>query len=108
MGKLKRLANSIIAVIIFLILIGTAFSISVLFGLIYVFGFFYEIYTKRITRRPFAAIALFIGGLITRFALQYFLQPVFASQTIIDLAIALIIFIGIFWLGYKIKKGKKR
>lgn len=107
MAKVKKLFNSIIAIIIFLILIGSAFAVSILFGLVYIFGFAYEVYTGRITRRPLVAIALFIGGLIIRIAMQYLLQPVFVAQTTIDLVMATVLFIGLFFLGYKIKKGKK-
>lgn len=102
----RKVRNYIIGVLLFLLLIGTAFSVSFLFGIIFVIGFLYETFTGALKRRPFLAVALFVGGLIIRIALKRFLFTLSGSQTIIDLAIAVLLFVLIFIVGYKIKKGR--
>lgn len=101
----KRTRNIIIGIIIFWLMIGTAFAVSLLFGLLFIAGFIYESISGQLSKRPFLAVGLFIGGLITRAAIIMFLPSTFAAKTMADLAVAILIFLIIFLLGYRIKKG---
>ena len=91
--------------IFFILLIGSAFAISALFGLFFVIGFLISIYKGDLKKKPLKPIAIFVGALIIRFALDRFLAPVLESETIIDLWVAAFIFLFVFLIGWKVKKS---
>ena len=103
--KIKQGANVIIGALIFLFLVGYAFSVSFLFGVIFFVGFIWETSSGRLKKQPFLAAFIFLGGLITRIALDKFLRPIFISDTMIDLLIAIVLFLGLILLGHKVKKS---
>ena len=101
----KRIRNVVIGSLIFWALIGLAFGQSLLFGIMFVFGFLYEAWSGELRKRPLLPLALFAVGLITRYAINEYFQPVLSSQTTIDLVISASIFLLIFIIGHKVKKG---
>lgn len=101
----KRIRNVVIGSLIFWALIGLAFSQSMLFGIMFVLGFLYEAWSGELRKRPALPIALFAGGLITRYAINEYFQPIFNTQTTIDLVIAASIFLLILLIGHNVKKG---
>lgn len=101
----KKVRNVILALIFFILLIGSAFAISTLFGLFFVTGFLISVYKGDLKKKPLKPIAIFVGALITRFALDRFLVPVLESETIIDLGVAAFIFLFVFLIGWKVRKS---
>jgi hypothetical protein len=103
--KLKEMINIILGVVFFLVVIGFAFAIGSLFGLVFIIGFAISIYNGDLKKNPSKPIAIFVGGLIARIALNDFLLPVLKSGTTIDLVVSVFIFMFIFLLGIKIKRS---
>ena len=103
--KVKKFGNIILGLVIFIILIGTAFQMSFLFGVFFVIGFALSIYNGDLKKKPWKPIVIFIGALIIRIALNQFFEPVFTSKTLMDLVVAALIFISIIIFGWKIKKS---
>lgn len=103
--KMKKFFNILLALILFIILIGSAFSISILFGAAFVVGFALSIYSGDLKKKPWKPIAIFVGALIIRIALNQFLDPVLASKTLMDLAVSALIFIAFIISGWMIKKS---
>lgn len=103
--KAKRFANITLGLIFFLVLIGSAFAISPLFGAAFVVAFALAIYNQDLHRKPWKPIAIFIGALLVRIALEQYLDPVLASETLLDLSVSALIFLAILIFGWKIKKG---
>jgi len=101
---LKHLANIFLNTVIFAALISSAFALSFIFGVLFVFGFAISIYNDDIKKKPWKITLLFIGGLITRLALGEILNTVSNIEITLDFAIATIMFILIFIVGWKIKK----
>ncbi len=104
LSKSKKYFNLTIGTIIFILLIGSAFSVSWIFGLSFFLGFIFSIYKKTIDRRPFFPLFLFIGGLIVRTAFILFLPGILESKNYLDLIISSIIFLIILIIGLRIKK----
>lgn len=102
---MNKIENLVIGIIIFLALIGTAFRESILFGFIFILGVIYSIYNGTMEKKPGIPIAIFGGGLITRIATSEFFIPIFKSETVFDLIIALFIFLIVFLIGHQIKQG---
>ncbi len=103
--KAKRFINIMIGLAIFIILIGTAFKISFLFGMFFIIGFALSIYNGDLKNKPWKPIAIFIGALIVRIALNQFFEPVLTAKTLMDLGVSLLIFLSIIIFGWKIKKS---
>ncbi len=103
--KAKNFLNIILGLIIFTILIGTAFGTSFLFGIFFIIGFALSIYNGDLKRKPWKPIAIFIGALIVRIGLNQFFEPILAAKTLMDLAVAALIFISIIVFGWRIKKS---
>jgi|SRR3990172_4462370 len=103
--KVKRFINILIGLAIFVILISTAFQLSFLFGVFFVVGFALSIHNGDLTEKPYKPLAIFIGALLIRIALNQFFEPVLAAKTIMDLAVSALIFGAIIIFGWKIKKG---
>lgn len=101
----KKVINVILALVFFILLIGSAFAISTLFGLFFVAGFLISVYKGDLKKKPLKPIAIFVGALIIRFALDRFLAPVLESETIIDLGVAAFIFLFVFLIGWKVRKS---
>ena len=104
MGKLKQLFTIIFNVFIFLVLNGIAFTISPIFGLLFFFSFAFSIYNKEIKRKPWKILFIFVGGLITRFALGKIITTFPNYEITLDFAVSAIMLILIFVLGWKIKR----
>jgi len=103
--KIKKFINILLSVVLFVILMGSAFKISFLFGAAFIIAFSLAIYAGELKHKPWKPIAVFIGALMIRFAMDQYLDPVLASKTTMDLAVSALIFISILIFGWKIKKG---
>jgi uncharacterized membrane protein HdeD (DUF308 family) len=103
--KIKRFINIVLGLAIFAILMGSAFGISFLFGMFFMIGFALSIYKGDLKRKPWKPIAIFIGALLVRIALEQFFEPILAAKTIMDLAVSALIFLAIIIFGWKIKKS---
>jgi len=104
MKKVKQVRNIFLNFFIFIILAGSAFAISYIFGLLFVFGFFLSIYNKDIKKKPWKTILIFVGGLITRFALGLIVTTLPNYEITLDFAVSAIMLIAILILGWKIKR----
>lgn len=103
--KVKKFINIILGLAIFAILIGSAFGISFLFGVFFIIGFALSIYKGDLKKNPWKPVAIFIGALLIRIALNQFFEPILAAKTIMDLAVSALIFLAIIIFGWKIKKS---
>src|SRR3990172_9500499 len=103
--KAKKFLSILLGLIFFLLLIGYAFSISELFGVAFVVAFALSIYNGDLKRKPWKPIAIFIGALLVRLALQQYLDPVLTSTTVMDLSVSALIFFSILVFGWRIKKS---
>jgi len=103
--KAKKFLSILLGLIFFLLLIGYAFSISTLFGAAFVIAFALSIYNGDLKKKPWKPIAIFIGALLVRLALQQYLNPILASKTLMDLSVSALIFLSILVFGWKIKKS---
>ena len=103
--KAKKFWNILFSLIIFIILIGTAFSLSFLFGVFFVIGFALSIYNGDLKTKPWKPITIFIGALLVRIGIDQFFEPVLAAKTLMDLAVSALIFVAIIIFGWKIKKS---
>ena len=103
--KVKKFGNILFGLIVFIILVGTAFSLSFLFGVFFVIAFALSIYNEDLKNKPYKPLAIFVGALIIRIALEQFFDPVVSAKTIMDLAVSALIFVAIIVFGWKIKKS---
>ena len=103
--KIKKFFSILLGLVFFLLLIGSAFSISTLFGAAFVIAFALSIYNGYLKRNPWKPIAIFIGALLIRLALQQYLDSVLTSTTLMDLSVSALIFLSILVFGWKIKKS---
>ncbi len=103
--KAKKFANILLGVVLFIALMGSAFTISILFGAAFVVAFALAIYNGELKNKPWKPIAIFIGALLVRLALDQYLNPLLASKTLLDLSVSALIFISILIFGWRIKKG---
>jgi len=102
--KGKQLGIIFLNTIIFAALISSAFALSFIFGVLFVFGFAISVYNDDIKKKPWKITLLFVGGLITRLALGELLSTVSNIEITLDFAIAIIMFVFIFVIGWKIKR----
>lgn len=103
--KIKRFLSILLGLVFFLLLMRSAFTISILFGSAFVVAFALSIYNGDLKRKPWKPIAIFIGALLVRLALQQYLDPVLQSTTLMDLTVSALIFLSILIFGWKIKKS---
>ncbi|MCX6749201.1 MAG: hypothetical protein NTW17_00445 [Candidatus Pacearchaeota archaeon] len=103
--KLKKFVNILLGLILFVLLIGSAFSISLIFGAAFIIGFALSIYNGDLKRKPLKPIFIFIGALLVRIALNQFWDPVLTSKTLLDLSVSALIFLSIIIFGWKIKRS---
>lgn len=103
--KIKRFVNILLGVVFFAVLMGSAFKLSFLFGSAFIVAFALAIYNNELKHKPWKPIAVFVGALIVRFALSQYVDPIFNSETLFDLVVSGLIFIGIIVFGWKIKKS---
>ena len=103
--KAKRFMNILVGLTFFVILVGSAFAVSPIFGVAFVVAFALAIYTGELKDKPWKPIAVFVGAVIVRLAIQQYFNPIFAAKTLIDLIIAALIFTAILIFGWKIKKS---
>ncbi len=106
--KFKKNLNIFLGTIIFLLLIGSAFAIDLIFGLGFIIAFFLSVYNRILERNFLIPVFIFIGALIIRYALFALLPNVLNAQNYFSLGIALILFLLIIFVGWRIKKGKFR
>ena len=104
--KIKKDVNLLLGSIVFILLIGSAFAIDWLFGIVFVIGFAISIWNKTLEKKPFIPLLIFIGGLIVRIALFLFIPRILNAQTWVDLGIALVVFLIILIVGFRIRQGK--
>jgi len=105
---MDRIIIFTINIIIFVLLIGSAFSISPLFAVFFIFAVSYAILTKEITERSVLPLIIFIGAFLMHFAVTNLFLPIFRSQTIIDVGIGILMFGFIYYVGNLIKKPKTK
>lgn len=103
--RIRRFMNILIGVTLFVILIGSALSISLIFGAAFILGFTLSIYNEDLKKKPWKPIAIFIGALLIRIALNQFVEPVLSARTIADLVVSAMIFVSILVFGWKIKRS---
>jgi uncharacterized membrane protein HdeD (DUF308 family) len=103
--KVKRFLNILVAVALFVLLISSAFSISLLFGIVFIVGFALSIYNEDLKKKPWKPIAIFMGAIIIRIAMEQFFDPVFSAQTLMDLTVSALIFLSILVIGWKVKRS---
>jgi len=104
--KIKKDLNIIFGTIIFILLIGTAFTIDWIFGLGFVVSFFLSVYNKILEKNFLIPFFIFIGALIIRYALFVSLPRILNAQDYFSLGISLILFLLILIIGWRVKKGK--
>jgi hypothetical protein len=104
--KLKRKVSALIGIILFIMLIGTAWGIDWIFGVGFILGFVISVYNKTIQRKPLLPVFLFLGGLIIRLATTLIFPIVLKSEDYLSLGISLILLILLIIFGMRIKKGK--
>ena len=103
--KLKKFINILLGVVLFVIMIGSAFTVSIIFGAAFVIGFALSIYNGDLKKKPFKPIAIFVGALVIRLSLEQYFDPLLASKTFLDLIVSALIFLAILIFGWKIKKN---
>ena len=103
--SLKRNFNIIVGTIIFILLIGTAFSIDWIFGVGFIISFLLSVYNKILEKNFLIPIFIFIGILIIRYAIFLFLPSILNAQNYFSLGISLVLFLIILIVGWRIKKG---
>jgi len=103
--KLKKNFNLLFGSFIFMLLIGSAFAVDWIFGILFIIGFGVTIYTRVLEKKPLIPLLLFIGGLIIRIGLS-FIPSVLEAKTIIDFGISIIFLVVLIIVGVKIQKGK--
>jgi hypothetical protein len=103
---LKKLFNIIFGTLIFALLMSSAFAIDWIFGIGFIFSFFLAIWNKILEKNSLIPAFIFVGALIIRYALFVLLPNVLNSQNYFSLGISLVLFLLIFIIGWKLKKGK--
>lgn len=98
--------NLITGIMIFVLLIGASFSISIVFGIAFSFCFILSFYNKILEKKPFLPLILFLIGLTIRVIFIWFLPSVFESAIYLDLIISFTILVIIFLMSFKIKELK--
>ncbi len=101
----KKVRNVILALMLFILLIGSAFAISALFGLFFVVGFLISVYKGDLKKKPLKPIAIFIGALITRFALGRLATTFPNYELTLDFGVSILAILFIFLLGWKVRKS---
>lgn len=104
--NVKRDVNILIGTILFILLIGSAFAVSWVFGVAFLIGFGLSIYNRTIEKKPFLPVLLFVGGFVIRLALVLFLPSIIFAKTYLELGISLVLFIVILITGWRIRNGK--
>ena len=102
--KLKKGFNILLGTLAFVILIGSAFAIETLFGIMFIVGFALSIYNKTLERKPLIPIFIFLGGIVIRISLL-FIPSILESKTDFDLGLSMFLFAILIFAGFKIKKG---
>ena len=103
--KAKRFLNILLGVVFFAVLIGSAFKLSFLFGSAFIVAFALAIYNNELNVKPWKPIAVFVGALIIRIALEQIVSPILASEPILDLSVSALIFIAILVFAWRIKRS---
>ena len=96
--------NLITGIMIFILLIGASFSMSVVFGIAFFLSFIISFYNKTLQKKPFLPMILFLSALLVRTSIIWFLPDFFESKIYLDLIISLIVLIIIFLISFKIRK----
>jgi hypothetical protein len=104
--KLKKNFNLITGIMIFILLIGAAFSVSLIFGVAFILGFILSLCNQTLEKKPFLPLMLFLGGLIIRTAFIWIFPFILEFKTYLDLILSISVFLFILLIGFKIRKGK--
>jgi hypothetical protein len=96
--------NLVTGIMIFVLLIGASFSMSVVFGIAFLLSFIISFYNKTLQKKPFLPMILFFSALLVRTSIIWFLPLLFESKIYLDLIISLIVLIIIFLISFKIRK----
>ena len=102
----KKNINIILGTIIFILLIGSAFSIDWIFGAGFVVSFLLSVYNKVLEKNFLIPFFIFVGIIIIRYSLFILLPPVLGAQDYLSLGISSVLFLIVLIFGWKIKKGK--
>lgn len=105
---MKKFVKFLVGILVFLILVETALNFSFLFGALFIFGVVYAIVTGELSERPFLPILIFLGSLITHYALLSLLGSVVGAKTYVDLGVGILMFLVIFLIGRKVKRQKRK
>lgn len=100
--------NLVFGTVIFILLIGSAFSIDWIFGAGFVVAFFLAVWNRTIERNFLIPAFIFIGALVVRYALFVLLPEVLKAHDYFSLGISLVLFLVILFIGLRIKRGKFR
>ncbi|HPD81967.1 MAG TPA: hypothetical protein PK357_02605 [Candidatus Pacearchaeota archaeon] len=103
--KLNFNFNLITGIMIFVLLIGASFSMSVIFGIAFSLCFIISLYNKNLKNMPFLPLIIFLLGILIRVIFILGFPSIFKSIIYLDLTISLLILIISFSISFKI--GKK-
>ena len=103
--KVVRFTNILLAVVFFAALMGSAFKMSFLFGSAFIVAFALAIYNGELKSKPWKPLAVFVGAIVIRFALDQYVDPILTSETIIDVSFSAVVFLALIIFGWKIKKS---
>jgi hypothetical protein len=104
--RIKKDFNILLGSILFALLIGSAFAIDWIFGMVFIVGFIISILNKTLEKKPFIPILIFVGGLIIRIALFITLPRALEAKEYWNFLIGIILFVVILIVGWKIQRGK--
>lgn len=101
---IKKFFNLLGGTILFVLLIGGAFSVDLIFGIGFLLGFVLALYNKTIEKNFLIPVFIFIGGLLIRISLS-FIPSLLEEQDYISLGISLVLFLTILIIGIRVQKG---
>ncbi len=104
--KIKKDFNLLVGSIVFILLIGSAFAIDWIFGIVFVGGFILSVLNKTLEHKPLIPLLIFIGGIIIRIALLLFVPKILGAESWVSLGIAVIALLIILFIGFNIRRGK--
>jgi len=104
--QIKKDLNLLIGSVIFILLIGIAFAIDWIFGVFFVGGFILSILNKTLEHKPLIPLLIFVGGIIIRIALLWFVPRRLGAESWVSLGIAVVALLIILFIGFSVRRGK--
>ncbi len=104
----KKDLNIFLGIVIFLLLIGSAFAIDWIFGVGFIIGFGLALYHRILERNFLIPVFIFLGAWIIRFAIIFLFPSIIHAKDLFSLGISLVIFLILIIIGWRIKSGKFR